>query len=380
MFFTRPSYAEDVSIRHEFMPAYSWSSYEHSYGDYVVNDVAAPSISGHYESDSQDCSLSYAFFFTPIFNDPQIPVDLQQVYAHPTRLRLDFSVRPEYKALRIFQNLKNAYRASTSYTPQSRSAGLELEVYPWERTGIDLLLDSTKDEEELNLSNTLGLQGGGSSDEIQRHYGLGLSQYFAENIRIFASYAMLDSEYVSLETRWEEGSPLLTTEVGVETNTDGHELEIGGLYIFRDLFSVHGSYRYHKAESHSETTTSLYDNFPAGESFYDDTIRDRALSVSIGWYWRHATSFRFGAGFSRYELERNYETDQNVVYSWDTWSLHAGVSHYIHRRFGLWLSYEFATRDGDVETWHPEAEGDPRTTFQTNSELHTLQAGVKIAL
>ncbi len=376
--FTRVLYAEEISIRHELTPAFSWSSYEHSYDTYVINRVDYPLISGRFESDFQQNSMQYSFFFTPISDELQIPIRLQQFYAHPTTLRVNFNLRPEYEASRIFQNQGQAYRVSTSYTLQSRRAGLELELYPWKNTGITLLLDSAKDEEQLSSSNTLGIRTSGNSDEIQRHYGLGLTQYFTANIRCHVGYTVLDGEYVSVGNSWEEGSPLLSTEIGVESEADGRELQLAGTYIVHNLFSVRGGYRHHNSDSHFDTMTSSYDNFSAGKSFYDDETTDHSLTAAVEWFFGKNTSLQLGGGFSRYELKRIYETDQNVLYAWDTWSVNTGFSHYVNRHLGFWLSYEFAARDGSVETWHPDAENDPRTTFQTRSDLHTLQAGFRI--
>ena len=380
MLCTRSLCAEDVTIRHEITPAFSWSSYEYSQDDYIINDAAFPLISGRYESEYQQYSLFYSFFFTPISDDPQIPVGLQQFYAHPAALKLHLNIRPEYEASRIFQNQETAYRTSTSYTPQSRNAGLELEVYPWQKTGMTFSLDSTKSEEQLSLSNTLGRQTSGNSDEIQQKYGFGLLQYLGENIRLAASGALFDGEIVSAENSWDEESSLVQTGYDVETDSEGQEFRLSGAYIFRKFFCLSGGYRYYNSTAHSVTKSSHYGAISTGESFYDDETKENLLHASIDVYWKKNSSLRLGGKFRRYELERIYGTDQNVLYAWDIWSFTSTLSHYITRHFGVWLSYEFTMRDGSVETWHPEAEGDPRTTYQTSSELHTIQVGVNIGL
>ena len=366
--------AEEASIFNEFTIDHSWLSDEYSYDDYIINGEPSPLVSGSLSNDYQQICGSYSLFFTPIIEDETIPIDLRRFYARPTTLYLDFSIQPENEATRIQQNLEQNYRAVTIEDQRARNARADLEVYFRKNTGLLLHVRSAKEEDTSRFSNSLGSRGNGETDEIQRYYGIGLSQYLFGDLHLSFLYTILDFEYVRMGKTWEEDSPGLVTKVGQGGDTEGKELSITGKYIVNKHIGIQAIYRYMNYDSHSNMM-SYYNNFPTGETFFDDDARNHTLGTSVELYWGKNTSFQLGGSLTRYTMRRVYETDQIIDYDWDIWGIHSSLLYYLNRHLGVWLGYQFLKRNAGIETWHPKTENDPRTTFQLESDLQTIQLG-----
>ncbi len=376
LIFSQAVFAEEMSIQYEISSDLSWISDSSIYDDYVVNGEPLPAVSGSVDNDYQRISGSFSFFFTPIPENELLPIALQRFYTRSSTLHLSISGQPENEATRIYENLNMKYRAVTHEDRDSRSAGADIEWYLFNNSGLQLSVDSAKDEKTVATSSTLNSQSSGTSDEIRRYYGIGLSQYFFEHFRVNLLYRIFDFEYLSLEKSWEVDSPLLTAESRREADTEGKEITMSGLYILNNRFGFQGVYQYQRYDSHSNTASWYYENFPAGDSYFDDDATKHTVGASIEWYLGRSTTLHLGGSLGKFEVQRTYETDQVVDYVWDIWSIQAGIAYYINRHIGLEMHYDFSKRDGDVETWHPDTPDDPRTTFQADTDVQMIQVEI----
>ena len=98
--------------------------------------------------------------------------------------------------------------------------------------------------------------------------------------------------------------------------------------------------------------------------------------VRDGIYLGEKTVCQIGGGVATQDLERVYETDQIIEYTWDITTLEVGIFQYFNRHIGIQLGYEYSQRDGDVLIRHPETASDPRTEYRTETDFHALRLGV----
>ncbi len=370
------SQAEAEISRHEIFTEIRWNSVEYDYDNYITNGEPAPGVSGHRDTEYLLVTSSYSFFFTPVTEEEEIPIPLRRFYAHPTTIRVHLSMQPEAENTYIHQNQGIHYRSSTVRDTRSRSAGLDVEYYPWNDTGILFSLSSKKNEEEVRTSNTLADRGAGENNEIRRYYGLGISQYLFSHLNLRLTYTTFNFEYAGIKKTWEENNPLLFRESGQEADTDGRKILLTGEYILRKFLGIQGFYEFWDQEGHSDVLSSYYDNFPGSEYFYDADTTNQTLGTSLSVYLRHTTMLRFAGSIARQENDLVYETDQIVEHDWDITTIETEISHYINRYIGLRAGYEFARREGDVVIRHPESENDPRTEYQVDSDVHEVYVGV----
>lgn len=368
--------AETEMIRHEIRTEIRWNSEDYIYDNYIINGEPEPGVSARLDREYLLVTSSYAFFFTPVTENEEIPITLRRFYDHPTTFRIYFSLQPEAESTYVHQNREINYRSSRFRDERSRSAGLDVEYYPWDNTGLLFQLRSTKNEEDVRTSNTLNNRGVGENNEIRRYYGFGISQYLFTHLNIKLMYTTFDFEYVGTEKTWAENSPLLFTEFGREADTDGQKILVSGQYILRKFLGIRGFYEFWDQNSHSNILSSFYDNFPGLDSYYDTDTTNQTLGASISLYFNNKTTFRIGGSIAWQENEVVYETDQIIEHDWNITTVETEISHYVNRHIGVRMGYEFAKRDGDVLIWHPETESDPRTEYFAESDFHAVYVGL----
>ena len=369
-------YGREQTFHHEITTGIQWSQDDYTYDNYVVNQIPSPSVSGQLDQEYWVYTNSYSFFFHPLVSDEETPIVLQHFYTHPTTLRIHFSLQPEAETIYTHQNVENNYRSQTFKDVRSRSAGIDFEYYFLERTGILFQLSSKKDEEDVRTSTTLNYQGVGEHNEIRRQYGIGLSHYFQEHFNIRLNYTFFDDEFVGIEKNWETDSPLLITENGQESDAEGSNFVLSGQYIIGKTFGIHCFYKYQQDKNHSNIISSYYDNFPGADYFYDDDTTSNTFGTSVSIYFNQKTTLQIEGSYLNQKRERDYEVDQVTDYDWDVFNLGTRIIHYLNPHLGIQVGYEFSKRDGDILIEHPEAEGNPQTTYCADSDVHAIYATI----
>jgi len=355
-----------------------WISDEYTSGDYIANGEPSPA-SGIYNKEYLRCTSSYSFFFTPLAEEQDTPVSLRRFYSHPTTLTVSFSYQPERETTGKFLNPERDYRVYTFNDEKARGAGLDIEYYIRRDTGLLFHLGSTRKEENGRTSKILSTQnfhGTGENDEIRRYYGLGISHYVFERLNIRLSYTAFDFEYVGSEKEWPEGSPLLFTDYFRDTDTTGKKILLESEYIVRKFLGIQGFYEFLDQKAHSRTLSLYYGNFIDLDSYYDDAISNHTVGTSLSFYVGEETTIRIGASYTAEKLVQTYEADQVIEYDGDIRTIEASILHYLNHHIGVQIAYGFATADRDVVIWHPESEGDPRTTHKVETNLHSVHIGV----
>jgi hypothetical protein len=366
------------TIRHELGAGVSWFAEDFTEDQYVVNGEPLPSAVGTSQRDTAVVEGVYTFYLTPVREEPQIPIALRRFYAHPTTLSLSASLQPETEMTRQFQNPENNdYWTKTWRDERSRSLGLTAEYYLFGNTGLWLSIASAKDESQMEQVNSRDQQSSGDTEQIRRYYGLGLSQYVTDHARFNLRITALDTEYVGHERNWEADNPLLFTDYTRETETTGYRLTCSGEYIFRRRIGLHGFYQFQASDAQSSTWFSYYENFPGQTTTYEDEATRQTVGATLSLYIGKAATLRLGGSVAWHELEQVYETEQIIEYDWSELTAETTLHVYLTRHLGLCLSYALTFRHGDVLTWHPDSQGDPRTTSVTDTDIQTLDIGLR---
>lgn len=363
-------------IRHEITGEIRFLGNDYTHDRYVVNDEAFPTASGQFESDMWRMVTSYSFFFTPLDVSRTHHKALQRFYRHPTLLRVYVAVQPETETAYTFTHLAQNYRSQTLTDDRAREAGLEFEYYLWDDTGVILLVNSVKNEEMTSFSTSLDLRGRGTENEIRRYYGIGLSHYWRKHVNLKAVFTWFDFEYAAVETTWSTANTLLLTETGREADTEGCKLRLSGEYIWNNYIGVQAFYLYTHYDSHSNTLSSFYENFPGLTSYYDDEMTSHSVGLRASAYVGKRTTVQIGGSVGIETFDQVHKTNQVASYNWDIWTLNTSVEYSLNQHWSVQLGYEYAIRDADVEIGHPESESRSSTTSQIRSDTHTAFAAI----
>jgi hypothetical protein len=374
-FFPDPSIsAEEDTTRHEITGGIKWLSDEYTYDHYITNGEFHPTKSEEGEKQYWLGTSSYSFFFSPVPDKQETPIALRRFYAHPTTVTINFSIQES--TYRHRDLTLNQFHETTK-DEKSRSAGLDFEYYITRNTGLVFHLRSTENEQDVRTVWTpLNSQAIGENDEIQRYYGLGISQFIFDSLNLSVSYTLLDFDYVGSERSWSEDNPLLFTDDFRDTETTGKRIVLEGEYVYRKFLGVRGSYEFCDQKAHSKTQSWYYENFPGIEISYDDDLERHTLGTLLSLYLGERTTFRIGGSYGKQQLEQVYKRDHITEYDGDILTVETNILHYLNRHIGLQIGYEFTTRDGDVLVWHPKSENDPRTTYEFEADLHAVYAGI----
>jgi hypothetical protein len=373
-----PIYAKEDTIRHEVTGGIAWISDDYTYDNYVVNGVPSPA-SGNCDKKYLRGVISYSFLFAPVVEEHNTPISLRHFYTHPNTLTVNLSYQPEWETTESFSNPERNYRLSTAMDERSRSASLNIEYYIRRDTGLLFSLSSTKEEEQVRTSkiaNPLHFRGTGENEEIRWYYGFGISQYPFDHLNIRLSYTAFEFEYIDSKKEWPEDSPLLFSDDFRDTNTTGKKIMVRGEYIVRKFLGIRGFYEFLDQKAHSKIWSLYYGNFPDLDTYYDDDISNHTVGLSLSLYLDEKTTIWTGGNYTVQELKQIYEKDQIIEYEGDIKVLEIGIVRHLNRHIGVQIEYEFAVRDQDVLIWHPESENDPRTTYETNTDLHTVYVGI----
>jgi hypothetical protein len=377
-FFLHPwVHAEDRAIRHEVTGGIRWISDEYTYDDYVVNGEAFPAIVGSFDQKFLILTSSYTFFFTPVIEEQDGPIALQRFYSHPGLFSVNFSYQPEKGTTYTYQDRASHYRSYRYRDERARSAGLNFEYYLWRNTGLSFQFSSIKNKQDVRTLNTLNDRGTGENNEIRRYYGVGVSHYFLKHSNIRLSYTGFDFDYLGTERTWTASKSSLFTAYFGDTATTGRKVTLMGEYIFRKILGIQGFHEIWDQKAHSKMTSSYYGVSSGLISYYDDDATNYSFGTTLSVYIGKKTTFRVGGSYTLQKLERTYNTtDQVVEYDWNITTVEVGIFRYLNRYIGMQIGYEFARRDGDVLTWHPESETDLRTAYTAKAEFHALYVGL----
>lgn len=373
-----PSYAEENPIRHEVTGEIRWISDEYLYDNYIANGIPSPA-SGGYDKEYLQGTISYSFFFAPVAEDQNTPLSLRHFYAHPTTLTVNFSYHPERETTESFSNPERNFHVDTFTEEKARSAGLDIGYYIYRNTGLLFHLSSTKEKENVRTSkiaDTLQFRGTGENEKIRRSYGFGVSQYMFDHLNLRLTYTAFEFEGIDNSKEWPEDSPLLFTDYFLDTDTTGKKIMVGGEYIVRKFLGIQGFYEFLDQETHSKMLSLYYGNFPDLDYSYDDDISHHTIGISLSFYVDKKTTVWFGGRYTAQKLEQTYEQDQIIEYNGDITTFETGILHYLNRHIGVRFGYTFATGDRDVLIWHPESEGNPRTTYDTETNLQAVYVGI----
>lgn len=369
--------AAQDGLRYEFAAQTRFSSLESTQNHYVINGNASPGIYSRTEADYYDLRGEFSFFFAPIPDTPAAPVALRRFYAHPSALHFSFGIEPEHTVSYRFKNPTISYHRSSNNHDQARQSAFEGEFYLTKRTGLLVRIGSLKDESQSSdYSPSVGTQSQSESNEIRRNYSVGATRYVAENFAVTGVYSRLDYEFASVEKSWKD-NPLLFTEVGRDTDTDGQKFALGGEYIWQSRLGVRLTYEYASTESDSTILTSYFDNFPAGSSSFQDDMTQHGVFPAVSLFAGERLTLTVGGRFLWIEMTRAYASAANHSdYNWGWRGASAAVSYDLTRHLGCSLEYASAKRDGDVTFTNQENGVTYRSIFDVESEEQQVSLGI----
>lgn len=363
-------------IRHEIVSETQFIRNDYTQDRYVVYGEAYPTVLGRFESDLWRVMTAYSFFFTPLDTSRAQSRALQHFYSHPTLLRVYMTVQPEAETNYTFTHGDQHYRSQTLTDDRSREAGLEFEYYVWKNTGVLALVYSAKNEGATSFSTNLNLRGRGKENEIRRNYGMGLLHYWRECVNLKIIYTKFDFEYAGVETTWSTTNPLFLTEAGREADTQGDKWQMSGEYIWNHRVGIQAVYLYARYDSHSNISSSFYENFQGLTSYYDEEMTSHTARLCISAYASKHLTMQVGGSLGVETFDQVYETDQVASYHRDISMLHMSVEYALNQHWSLQMGYQYVNRETDVELGHPESERRSSTTSQIRSDTHTAFASI----
>ncbi len=365
--------ADDDAIRYEIAVETSIVSEEHTQDDYVVAGEASPGVRAQRERDYHDISGDFSFFFTPIPEDSSLPIALRRFFAHSSALRFSGTVEPEHTTTYTFLNPLLDYRTSSEDDERLRAAGVEGVFYLLNNSGLRLHASSAKDEQvSFETSPSVDNQSRSETNEIRRYYGVGLTQYLADNLAVTLDYTRHDHELRSLEKTWED-NPLVFSEVGRDTDTKGHLLSFAGEYVWRKRAGFRFAYDYFSYKSDSDVRIIHLQNVAGEKSTFDDDGAQQTITPIVSLYVGEKFMAQFGGSMTWTTITRTYDKTNDVEYAWTWKQAQGGVSYYFTPHLGARVNYQYRVRDGEVSMRN---EGKTRSTFQVESDVQEIQVGV----
>lgn len=366
--------AEEVdAIRYEAAIETHVVSEEHTQENYMVVGVASSDIQAKRERDYYDVCGEFSFFFTPVVDDPAIPISLRRFYAHSSTLHFSGTIEPEHTTSYVFVNPDINYRTSSDDDEQSRQAEVDGVFYLFPNTGVRLRAASAKDEQvSFETSPSVDVQSRNEINEIRRGYGLGVAQYLSDNLALTVDYTYRDDELRSLEKSWQD-NPLMFSEVARTTNTTGHSFSLAGEYVWQTRLGLQFAYEYFSYESDSDVQIVHLQNFAGENSTFGDDGAQHTIMPTVRLYFGEKLMIQAGGGITWTTITRTYDNATDVEYEWHWWQAHGGVSYYFTRHFGVQAGYEYRARDGEVNMRN---DGATRSSFDVDSDIQEIQLGV----
>ncbi|GAK50836.1 hypothetical protein U14_02077 [Candidatus Moduliflexus flocculans] len=366
--------ADEVdAIRYEVAIETRIVSEEHTQKNYTVVGVASPGIQAKRERDYSDINGDFSFFFTPIVDDPLIPIALRRFYAHSSTLHFSGTIEPEHTTSYTFINPDIHYQTSSNDDEQLRQAGVDGVFYLFPNTGVRLRAASAKDEQvSFETSPSVDVQSRNEINEIRRNYGLGIIQYLSDNLALAVDYTYNDGELRSLEKSWQD-NPLIFSEVARTTNTTGHLFSCKGEYVWQKHLGLQLTYEYLTYESNSDVQIVHLQNFAGENSTFGDDGAQHTIMPIVRLYLGEKFTAHGGGGITWTTITRTYDNATDIEYEWHWWQAHGGVSYYFTRHFGVQASYQYRARDGEVSM---RSDNATRSTFDVNSAIQGIQVGI----
>lgn len=365
---------EDVdATRYEIAVETRMVSEEHTQDDYVVAGVAAPGVHARREREYHDLGGYFSFFFTPILDDPAVPIALRRFYARSSSVHFSGIIEPEHSTDYAFVNPAINYRTSSEDDEQFRQAGVDGVFYLANHTGLRLHAASAKDEQvSFETSPTVETQSRNDTNEIRRDYGIGVTHYLSDNLALTLDYAYHDGELRSLEKTWQD-NPLVFSETGRITDTNGHAVSLGGEYVWQRRLGVQLAYEYFSYERDSDVQIVHLENFGGENLTFGDEGTQQTITPIARLYLGKRFMAQCGGSMTWTTLTRTYDNATDVEYTWNWWQAQGGVSYYFTRHLGVQANYQYRWRDGEVNM---RSEGKSRSTFQVESDVQEIQVGV----
>jgi hypothetical protein len=205
---------------------------------------------------------------------------------------------------------------------------------------------------------------------------VGVSYYPVNHVKLSLAYTGFDWEYRGSERTEKDDKLFVSTENISHTDTSGKQLTVTGEYIFRNLLGIQGFCEFWDQYAHSKMSTLFYGEIPGTMSYYDDNTLTRTFGTTVSLYLGEKTTVRAGGSYTLQQVDRTYHTDQIVENDWHITRFDFGLSHDVNRYIGMQIGYEWATRDSDVVTRHPESVPDLRTTYHAKARFHAWYIGV----
>lgn len=366
--------AEDVdATRYEIAVETRMVSEEHVQDDYVVSGEASPGVHARRERDYHDLSGHFSFFFTPILDDPAMPIALRRFYARVSALHVSGIIEPEHSTDYAFVNPAINYRTSSEDDEQFRQAGVDGLFYLTDQTGLRLHALSAKDEQvSFETSPAVETQSRNDTNEIRRDYGVGVRHYLSDNLALTIDYAYHDGELRSLEKTWQD-NPLIFSETRRITDTTGHAFSLSGEYVWQQRLGVQLAYEYFSYDSDSDVQIVHLENFGGENLTFGDDGTQQAITPIARLYLGERFMVQCGGGMTWTTLTRTYDNATDVEYTWNWWQAHGGVSYYFTRHLGVQANYQYRWRDGEVKM---RSDGKSRSIFQVESDVQEIQVGV----
>lgn len=365
----RLSAEEVTATRYEVALTTRFASEEHTQNNYVVVGIEYPGIEARRERDYSDIIGDFSFFFTPIPDDPSIPLALRRFYARSSTLHFSGTIEPEHTTSYTFTNPDIHYQTSSEDDEQLRQAGVDGVFYLFQDTGLRLRSVSAKDEQvSFETSPSVEISSRNEINEIRRDYGVGVVQYLSDSFALTIDYTYNDDELRSLEKSWQD-NPLIFSEVARTTDTAGHAFSFGGEYIWQKRLGLQLAYQYFSYESDSHVQVVHLQNFAGdGSSFGDDGVQ-QTITPILRLYLGEKFMAQCDGGITWTAITRAYDNTTDVEYDWHWWQAGGGASYYFTRSFGVQAGYQYRARDGEIKM---RSDGATRSTFDVDSEVQEM--------
>lgn len=368
------------TIRHDVSSSIRWETETTTYDHYVTNGELRPTKTETSETERFSLTGSYTLFWPPVAEKPGIPLALRKFYARSSCMNIQGTLQPRTKTTNIHRDPALEYIRSVHKDEQSQGVDFALEYYLRPRTAFLAQFITTKAEETAEIRYTapyLNDRGTGTNEELRRNYRFGISHYPTDDVNVSLLYTLLDFAYRGREKMWAEDRPILFSRLFLDSDTNGYTLSLSGEYITNVKIGIQGKYEWSDYYTRSDYLSTFSDNFPTLDTSYKDHGSRHTWQMLTSFYIGEKTTLRVGGKYTTQHVKQVHELDRIDEYDWRVVTLEAGLLYYVNRYFGIHTEYKFARQAGDSLIWHPEAEGDPRTTFEIGSTAHSIFIGLQ---
>lgn len=356
------TYAEERSIRHELRAGLQWFHEDAEYSDYSSFGEARPLKSESVEKQPLSVSGAYTFFLTPLVPQPDTPARLWAFYQRPTRFSFAASYQPASRITNVHDDPALGYRRDTATDERLRTLSFSGEHYIVPNTGVSASLTETLRQHDGLARLTTGAARSYRDEDhesLRRSYGIGLSQYLNNTLRLRATYARLDGEYQDRDRSWSERSPHLMRRQYDDATLTGHHIALEGRWQSGALWGLRAAYAFQDARLAADIVQISPTNIAEEALTYDDDMTQHSLAAQIDVYPTvHLTIWAQGA-YTVEAVRRTYaDSLQTLDVDRQEGQIGVGAEYEIRRNLRVEGGYGYEWQWGDVaidSAEHPTA-------------------------